>query len=168
MARPSRGSNDHAKWRSVGDVKLVSPISTFVRNALTFNTCIFSSMYLTLYCKPQWITLHVRYSQTIRGWLEKRNCSGQLLEMQAFKWTHQNSNDWLNIVTWNTVNTQFSARCACPIIWVEREKREGAYFKGEVRGRLFCSLEFWPQDDSLFRKNKTFNVKPKKLGRTFR
>ena len=169
MARPSRGSDDHAKWRSVGDVKLVSPVSTFVRNALTFNTCIFSSMYPTLYCKPQWITLHVRYSQTIRGWLEKRNCSGQLLEMQAFKWTHQNLNDWLNTVTWNTVNTQISARCACPIIWVEREKREGAYFKGEVGGgRLFCSLEFWPQDDSLFRKNKTFNVKPKKLGRTFR
>ena len=73
-------------------------------------------------------------SQTKRGWLEKRNCSGQSLEMQAFKWTHQNSSDWLNTVTWNTVNTQISARCACPIIWVEREKREGAYFKGEVGG----------------------------------
>ena len=35
-------------------------------------------------------------------------------------------------------------------------------------GRLFCSLEFWPQDDSLFRENKTSNVKPKKLGRTCR
>ena len=39
MARPSRGSDDHVKERSiqspVGDVKIVSPISTQVLNALT-------------------------------------------------------------------------------------------------------------------------------------
>lgn len=84
-------------------------------------------------------------SQTKRGWLEKRNCSDQSLEMHAFKWIHQNSNDWLNTVTWNTVNAQISARCACPIIWVEREKRECAYFKGEVWGgrRLFLFFRIW-------------------------
>jgi len=33
MARPSRGSDDHVKWRSRR--KIVSPISTFVLNTLT-------------------------------------------------------------------------------------------------------------------------------------
>ena len=39
MARPSHDLDDHVKWRSVpspvGDVKIVSPISTFVLNTLT-------------------------------------------------------------------------------------------------------------------------------------
>ena len=107
-------------------------------------------MYPTLYCKPQWITLHVRY-QSDQTWLtRKKKLFWSIIRDACFQMNlHQNSNDWLNTVTWNTVNAQISARCACPIIWVEREKRECAYFKGEVcvgGGRLFlffriCSLK---------------------------
>ena len=43
MARPSRGSPDnHVKWRfPVGDVNIVSPISTFVVNTLTLKLSAF-------------------------------------------------------------------------------------------------------------------------------
>ena len=42
---PSRGSHDHVEMAvtsSVGDVKIVSPISTFVLNTLTLKKCIFT------------------------------------------------------------------------------------------------------------------------------
>ena len=55
MAGPSRGSDDHVEMAvpsPVGDVKIVSPISTFVLNTLTlkkkggFFLCFFRSLLM--------------------------------------------------------------------------------------------------------------------------
>ena len=58
IARPSHGSDDHVEWRSrLGDIKIVSPISTFMLNTLTLK----QSAFFLMKQKDQKKTSHIQH-----------------------------------------------------------------------------------------------------------